>query len=118
MKIARIGAAAAAIALAVSIMVAGTPAGASDGWLGDRHCATGSQCRSNSWTSGTPGAYPYQYTVHKHNGVESTRWNLTAAQTKRSFRAQTGSVSVFLYTTGTLWSQTAACECVTTPCAQ
>ena len=107
-----------ATALALGgLLVAAVPAQAADSWMADRYCQTTQRCQSVSRTWGTPGTYPYQYTVHEHNSVESTRWPLTSATTSRSFQSQTGAVIVFIYTTGNLTGQSAACACIVYPCA-
>lgn len=85
-----------------------------DSWLGYRGCHPSQRCESVSQTSGTPGQY--QYTVHEHNGTRSTEWPLTASPTTRRFRHGTGSVEIFIYTTGNLHSQSATCVCVSPPC--
>lgn len=107
----------------VSVMILGgsvllaAPASAADSWLGERTCTPQQRCRSTSSTSGVAGVYPYRYTKHVHNAANSTNWPLTSSRTTRSFQSQTGSVDVFIYTTGTLHSQTASCVCVSYPCA-
>lgn len=87
-----------------------------DAWLGDRTCASFQACRSTSVTSGTPGSFPANYTVHEQNNARSPEWDLTQNRRTRQFTSQTGQVEVFIFTTGTLHSQSATCVCVATPC--
>ncbi len=101
----------------VCVMSMAASAALADTWSGVRTCTVSSeQCRSTSSTYGTPGTFPSNYTVHTHNGVRSTEWPLTASPTTRAFTSQTGSVDVFLYTTGVLQSGGASCVCVNPPC--
>jgi hypothetical protein len=114
------GVARAATALVVvavtGVALLGTPAQASQSFLGNQTCTTGTKCRSHSQTSGVAGTFPFHYTVHSHNNVDSVRWPMTSNKTWHSFRYGTGYVEVFIYTTDTLWSQYLECECVTPPC--
>lgn len=107
----------AGLLLVLGSVTLAAPASAADSWLGSRSCTPQQRCTSTSSTSGTAGSYPSRYTVHTHNSARSTNWPLTATRTTRTFASQTGSVSVFIYTTGTLHSQSAVCNCVTFPCA-
>lgn len=88
---------------------------ASDAWLATRTCLTNERCKSTSSTYGAPGSD--EYTVHEHDSARSTRWPLTSAPTTRVFQSQTGTVEVFIYTTGILRSQSATCVCIQLPCA-
>jgi hypothetical protein len=105
-----------AFALCGGSMMVTTPARA-DGYIGTQVCGTNQICHSTSVTSGTPGSYPYQYTVHEHNSVRSTSFALTSSSATHSYSGQRGTVSVWIYTTGTLWSQTRGCVCNASPCA-
>lgn len=83
--------------------------------LATRTCLTNERCKSTSSTYGAPGSD--EYTVHEHDSARSTRWPLTSAPTTRVFQSQTGTVEVFIYTTGILRSQSATCVCIQLPCA-
>jgi hypothetical protein len=110
----RIATGMATIALLVGGAILAGPASA-EAWSATRTCAPGNTCRTTSVTSGTPATN--RATVHSHNNVQSQRWPLTTARTTRVFSSQTGTVTIFVYTDGSLHSQSAVCACTGSICA-